>query len=51
MRIRIEVVDEDIRRTSDVLEELKWDILEKYPKAEADFREIEKGNVEFLVRK
>tara|TARA_Y100000310_G_C20443770_1_gene697349 strand:+ start:202 stop:372 length:171 start_codon:yes stop_codon:yes gene_type:complete len=51
MKIKIEVVDKDIDKAGDVIEELVWDIFDKYPGSEADFSSLNREKrVEFLVK-
>lgn len=52
MKIRIEVVDESVKMAEEVIEDLAWDIFNKYPGAEADLRGVSNSNsVEFLIKK
>ncbi len=51
MKIRIEVIDEDIHKATDIIEDITCDLFNKYPAAEANLDKITKGNlVEFLIK-
>ena len=49
MKVRIEVIDENIEQANDVVQDIAFDLLDKYPRAEADLRGMKDGNVEFLL--
>ena len=49
MKVRIEVIDKNVKQADDVIKEIAFDFLDKYPRAEADLRGMESGNVEFLL--
>jgi hypothetical protein len=52
MRVRIEVVDRDVEKACDVIEDITSDLIWKYPEAEANLTDLRKKNiVEFNVKK
>ena len=50
MKIKIEVVDDNIQKASDMIGEIVWAVCDRFPEVETDLRKVYKGNqVEILV--